>query len=150
VTTPVCSGSLSIVNAVTDHRPRHSFPLSVIATLSTSDTRSSWSVFSTSWRWYDPVTGRWLSNDPIGISGGLNQYVFCENDPVNSTDPTGLAKGQNNPPSYLDGVKDPDIAQKLINQNEGHKGSSFVENQMRKWEKATGKRRAEPVRVLRR
>ena len=27
-------------------------------------------------RWYDPITGRWLSNDPIGISGGLNQYVF--------------------------------------------------------------------------
>ncbi len=28
-------------------------------------------------RWYDPITGRWLSKDPIGISGGLNQYVFC-------------------------------------------------------------------------
>ena len=23
-------------------------------------------------RWYDPETGRWLSNDPIGISGGHN------------------------------------------------------------------------------
>ena len=41
-------------------------------------------------RWYDPVTGRWLSNDPIGISGGLNQYVFCSNNPVNFVDPTGL------------------------------------------------------------
>jgi RHS repeat-associated protein len=41
-------------------------------------------------RWYDPVTGRWLSNDPIGISGGLNQYVFCGNDPVNNRDPFGL------------------------------------------------------------
>jgi RHS repeat-associated protein len=41
-------------------------------------------------RWYDPVTGRWLSNDPIGISGGLNQYVFCADDPVNCVDPTGL------------------------------------------------------------
>ncbi len=40
-------------------------------------------------RWYDPVTGRWLSNDPIGISGGLNQYVFCANDPVNFRDPDG-------------------------------------------------------------
>ncbi|TAN35303.1 MAG: hypothetical protein EPN23_11340 [Verrucomicrobia bacterium] len=43
-------------------------------------------------RWYDPVTGRWLSNDPIGISGGLNQYVFCANNPVNFTDPFGLCK----------------------------------------------------------
>ncbi len=40
-------------------------------------------------RWYDPATGRWLSNDPIGISGGLNQYVFCGNDPVNFVDPMG-------------------------------------------------------------
>ncbi len=40
-------------------------------------------------RWYDPITGRWLSNDPIGISGGLNQYVFCADNPVNRTDPTG-------------------------------------------------------------
>jgi len=42
-------------------------------------------------RWYDPITGRWLSNDPIGISGGLNQYVFCGNNPVNYRDPMGLA-----------------------------------------------------------
>jgi RHS repeat-associated protein len=40
-------------------------------------------------RWYDPITGRWLSNDPIGISGGLNQYVFCNDNPVNFTDPLG-------------------------------------------------------------
>ncbi|HNR93277.1 MAG TPA: RHS repeat-associated core domain-containing protein [Kiritimatiellia bacterium] len=42
-------------------------------------------------RWYDPVTGRWLSKDPIGISGGLNQYVFCANNPVNFVDPDGRA-----------------------------------------------------------
>jgi len=41
-------------------------------------------------RWMDPVVGRWLSNDPIGISGGLNQYVFCANGPVNHRDPSGL------------------------------------------------------------
>jgi len=41
-------------------------------------------------RWYEPATARWLSNDPIGISGGLNQYVFCIADPVNSTDTDGL------------------------------------------------------------
>jgi len=41
-------------------------------------------------RWYDPVTGRWLSKDPIGLSGGLNQYAFCGNDPVNNLDPSGL------------------------------------------------------------
>ena len=40
-------------------------------------------------RWYDPVTGRWLSKDPIGLSGGLNLYAFCGNDPLNSLDPYG-------------------------------------------------------------
>lgn len=41
-------------------------------------------------RWYDPQTGRWLSNDPIGISGGLNLYAFCGNNPVMYRDPMGL------------------------------------------------------------
>ena len=43
-------------------------------------------------RWYNPETGRWLSKDPIRISGGLNQYVFCANNPVNFVDPSGLCE----------------------------------------------------------
>ena len=42
-------------------------------------------------RWYDPAIGRWLSKDPIGLSGGLNLYVFCENNTVNRIDPAGFA-----------------------------------------------------------
>jgi RHS repeat-associated protein len=41
-------------------------------------------------RWYDPVIGRFISKDPIGISGGLNEYVAFANNPVNLTDPDGL------------------------------------------------------------
>lgn len=41
-------------------------------------------------RWYDPVSGRFISKDPVGISGGLNLYVFCSDDPVNFVDPLGL------------------------------------------------------------
>ena len=48
-------------------------------------------------RWYDPITGRWLSKDPIGISGGLNQYVFVGNNPVNFRDPFGLCKKKEDP-----------------------------------------------------
>ncbi len=40
----------------------------------------------------EPITGRWLSNDPIGINGGPNQYVFCADNPVNYTDPFGLCE----------------------------------------------------------
>jgi len=31
------------------------------------------------YRFYDPVTGRWLSRDPIGERGGIKLYVFCYN-----------------------------------------------------------------------
>jgi len=43
-------------------------------------------------RYYDSETGRWLSNDPIGIAGGLDQYVFCSDNPVMFRDPYGLVK----------------------------------------------------------
>ena len=42
-------------------------------------------------RYYDPTTGRWLSKDRIGISGGVNLYEFCNNNGVNFVDPLGLA-----------------------------------------------------------
>jgi RHS repeat-associated protein len=41
-------------------------------------------------RFYDPQLGRFMSEDPIGIGGGLNLYVYAENDPVNRADPNGL------------------------------------------------------------
>jgi RHS repeat-associated protein len=41
-------------------------------------------------RWYDPETGRFLTEDPIGLSGGPNVYVFGGNDPINMADPWGL------------------------------------------------------------
>ena len=43
-------------------------------------------------RWYDPVAGRWITQDPIGIFGGdynLGRYVG--DDPTNGTDPSGLS-----------------------------------------------------------
>jgi RHS repeat-associated protein len=42
-------------------------------------------------RWYDPEARRFTSEDPIGIDGGLNPYIFAGNDPVNGSDPSGLA-----------------------------------------------------------
>ncbi len=41
-------------------------------------------------RWYEPQTGRFLSEDPLGYGGGLNFYAYATNDPVGGTDPTGL------------------------------------------------------------
>ena len=41
-------------------------------------------------RYYDPATGRWVTRDPIGHSGGVNIYGYCRGGPVTSVDPTGL------------------------------------------------------------
>lgn len=42
-------------------------------------------------RWYDPQAGRFLSEDPIGFDGGINLYAYVENNPLNNSDPEGLA-----------------------------------------------------------
>jgi len=41
-------------------------------------------------RAYDPNLQRWLNQDPIGETGGLNLYGFVRNSPVNRIDPFGL------------------------------------------------------------
>jgi len=40
-------------------------------------------------RYYDPQLGRFISEDPIGLLGGINPYVYAGNDPVNQLDPSG-------------------------------------------------------------
>jgi RHS repeat-associated protein len=42
------------------------------------------------YRWYDPLTGRWPSRDPIEEDGGANMYGFVSNNGVNSWDVLGL------------------------------------------------------------
>jgi RHS repeat-associated protein len=42
------------------------------------------------YRFYDPLTQRWLNRDPIGERGGINLYAFVGNDPVQKIDPLGL------------------------------------------------------------
>jgi RHS repeat-associated protein len=42
------------------------------------------------YRYYDPVTGRWPSRDPIGERGGANLYGMVGNDAVGSWDYLGL------------------------------------------------------------
>ncbi len=40
-------------------------------------------------RYYDPSAGRFISQDPIGLLGGVNNYQYAPN-PVNWVDPYGL------------------------------------------------------------
>jgi RHS repeat-associated protein len=41
-------------------------------------------------RWYDAKVGRFISEDPIGFGGGVNQFRYVGNNPQNATDPSGL------------------------------------------------------------
>jgi RHS repeat-associated protein len=43
-------------------------------------------------RYYDPQMGRFLSEDPIGLAGGINPYSYAANDPINGSDPSGLTE----------------------------------------------------------
>ena len=43
-------------------------------------------------RQYDPASGRFTQEDPIGLAGGLNLYGFANGDPVNFSDPFGLCE----------------------------------------------------------
>jgi len=44
-------------------------------------------------RYYDPVVGRFLSVDPVGLDAGdlyaVNKFAYVDNNPINATDPTG-------------------------------------------------------------
>jgi len=42
-------------------------------------------------RFYDPASGQFTQQDPIGLGGGLNVYGFGAGDPVNFGDPFGLS-----------------------------------------------------------
>ena len=42
-------------------------------------------------RYYDPATGRFVSNDPVAFAGGqANFYAYIGNHPIDLTDPFGL------------------------------------------------------------
>jgi RHS repeat-associated protein len=41
-------------------------------------------------RFFDPASGRFTQEDPIGLAGGLNLYGFAKGDPVTFSDPFGL------------------------------------------------------------
>ena len=42
-------------------------------------------------RYYDPVIMRFISQDPIGLAGGVNAYAYADDSPNNLFDPLGLA-----------------------------------------------------------
>jgi RHS repeat-associated protein len=48
-------------------------------------------------RYYDPTTGRFLSEDPARFSAGVDFYTYVGNSPPNFSDPSGLCPVPNKP-----------------------------------------------------
>lgn len=47
---------------------------------------------SDSARYYDPLLGRFISEDPARRGGGINFYLYTDSNPITQIDPFGLAK----------------------------------------------------------
>jgi RHS repeat-associated protein len=45
-------------------------------------------------RYYDPTTGRFTSEDPLGVRDNLDMYVYVGNNPASYDDPFGLYQMQ--------------------------------------------------------
>ncbi|MHB8405520.1 MAG: RHS repeat-associated core domain-containing protein [Gammaproteobacteria bacterium] len=41
-------------------------------------------------RYYSPVDGRFISEDPLGLAGGINTYIYVLDNPLNAIDPLGF------------------------------------------------------------
>lgn len=45
-------------------------------------------------RYYEPIVGRFLSEDPITFKGGIDFYAYVDNDVTKFRDPLGLGPDQ--------------------------------------------------------
>lgn len=59
-------------------------------------------LYQMGFRFYNPSLGRWLSRDPIGLSGGINSDQFVLNRPTQCSDAIGLVSVEYDFPSPID------------------------------------------------
>ena len=103
---PTCDGNgnvsecLATTGAVSAHFEYDSFGRTTIDTdtigqfsyrFSTKPYDAETGFYYYGYRYYDPMTGRWPSRDPLEEMGGMNLYGFAGNDGVNYYDRLGMS-----------------------------------------------------------
>jgi len=86
------------------------------------------------YRVYDPITGRFTQEDPIGLAGGLNLYGFAAGDPVTFSDPFGLCpwagterdRNLSDCPTDKNGEDIRTVAFRILMTDEGPEGNETV------------------------
>jgi RHS repeat-associated protein len=66
--------------------PLHGMPLRLAGQYADAETGLYYNVH----RYYDPLSGRYLQADPLGLEAGLNLYAYVDSDPLENNDPLGL------------------------------------------------------------
>ena len=100
-------------------------------------------------RYYDPKLRRFISEDPIGLQGGINEYVFAGGDPINNSDPSGrdcvttyvpgsLITTKSNGQEIVVGASDGYYTITCIEQTAHRGGNGYVGNGMVTGEVANG------------
>jgi RHS repeat-associated protein len=83
-------GAVSSRSGTELQQPKKSLNIFTVNSLGVLDGRSQREgVAVYTYRWYDPLTGRWPSRDPIEKQGGINLYGFVTNNSVDSFDILG-------------------------------------------------------------
>jgi RHS repeat-associated protein len=103
-------------------------------------------------RYYDPASGRFTQEDPIGLAGGLNLYGFANADPINFSDAFGLCAsdagdGSDDTGTDSTSTEDPDQQKQpdcrlgtMTKTTEERRGESdIVRRDMYAWDVDTGK-----------
>ncbi|ASY75413.1 hypothetical protein BJJ97_05515 [Pectobacterium polaris] len=86
-------------------KPMESQPLRYAGQYADDETGLHYNLF----RYYDPTVGRFTTQDPIGLAGGINLYQYAPN-PLGWVDPFGLS-------SLMLDPKDINFSQTSVNKN---------------------------------
>ncbi len=76
-------------------------------------------------RWYDPELGTFLETDPIGSLDYINLYSYVGLNPLNATDPTGMAPNKDGATDYMYIASTIDSDLDSLAENSGNVGRYF-------------------------